>query len=86
MGTFLLPSSTSLTVKLVVALLVEDAVIIGLLEGKPLAVLNLITFLDAFLKTGDGKRVDKVSLALEGPVTFSGQTPEAQKRGHENPL
>ena len=78
MGTFLLPSSTSLTVKLVVALLVEDAVIIGLLEGKPLAVLNLITFLDAFLKGGDGKRADKVSLALEGAMTFSGGAPGAR--------
>ena len=75
MCTFLLPSSTSLTVKLVIALLIEDAVIIGLLEGKPLAVLDLITLFDAFLKGGDGKRVDKVSLALECTVTFSGRTP-----------
>ena len=77
MCTFLLPSSTSLAVKLVIALFVEDAVIIGLLEGKPLAVLNLITFLDAFFKSGDGKRVDKVSLALEGAMTFSGRAPGA---------
>ena len=77
MCTFLLPSSTSLAVKLVVAPLIQDAVIIGLLEGKPLAVLNLITFLDAFLKGGDGKRVNKVSLALEGAVTFSGGAPGA---------
>ena len=76
MCTFLLPSSTSLTVKLVIALLIEDAVIIGLLEGKPLAVLDLITLFDAFLKGGDGKRVDKVSLALECTVTFSGRTSE----------
>ena len=55
MGTFLLPSSTSLTVKLVVALLVEDAVIIGLLEGKPLAVLNLVALFNAFLEGGNGK-------------------------------
>ena len=55
MGTFLLPSSTSLTVKLVIALLVEDAVIIGLLEGKPLAVLNLVALFNAFLEGGNGK-------------------------------
>ena len=78
MGTFLLPSSTSLTVKLVVALLVEDAVIIGLLEGKPLAILKLIALFNAFLKGGNGKRVNKVSLALEGTVTFSGGTPSAK--------
>ena len=78
MCTFLLPSSTSLTVKLVITLLIEDAVIIGLLEGKPLAVLDLITLFDAFLKGGDGKRVDKVSLALEGAMTFSGGAPGAR--------
>ena len=55
MGTFLLPSSTSLTVKLVIALLVEDAVIIGLLEGKPLAVLDLIALFNAFLEGGNSK-------------------------------
>ena len=55
MGTFLLPSSTSLTVKLVVAPLIQDAVIIGLLEGKPLAVLDLIALFNAFLKGGNGK-------------------------------
>ena len=54
-GAFLLSGSASLTVKLVVALLVEDAVIIGLLEGKPLAVLYLIALFNAFLKGGDGK-------------------------------
>ena len=78
MGTFLLPSSTSLTVKLVVALLVEDAVIIGLLEGEPLAVLMPVTLFNAFLKGGDGKRVNKVSLALEGAMTFSGVAPGAR--------
>ena len=55
MGTFLLPSSTSLTVKLVVAPLIQDAVIIGLLEGKPLAILKLIALFNAFLKGGNGK-------------------------------
>ena len=86
MGTFLLPGSTSLTVKLVIALLVEDAVIIGLLEGKPLAVLDLIALFNAFLKGGDGKRVNKVSLALEGAMTFSGGTPGAKKMvGHKSP-
>ena len=55
MGTFLLPSSTSLTVKLVVAPLIQDAVIIGLLEGKPLAVLNLVALFNAFLEGGNGK-------------------------------
>ena len=55
MCTFLLPSSTSFTVKLVITLLVEDAVIIGLLEGKPLAVLNLVALFNAFLEGGNGK-------------------------------
>ena len=55
MGTFLLPSSTSLTVKLVVAPLIQDAVIIGLLEGKPLAILKLIALFNAFLEGGNGK-------------------------------
>ena len=77
-GTLLLSASTSLAVKLVVALLVEDAVIIGLLEGKPLAVLDLIALFNAFRKGGNGKRVNKVSLALEGTVTFSGGTPSAK--------
>ena len=55
MGTFLLSASTSLAVKLVIALLVEDTVIIGLFKGEPLAVLHLIALFNAFLKGGDGK-------------------------------
>ena len=55
MGTFLLSASTSLAVKLVIALLIEDAVIIGLLKGEPQAVLHLIALRNAFLESGDGK-------------------------------
>ena len=78
MGTFLLSTCTCLAIKLVIALLIEDAVIVGLLEGEPLAVLHLIALQDAFLKRGDGKRVDEVSLALECAMTFSGRTSEAK--------
>ena len=55
MSTLLLSCSAGLTVKLVIALFIEDAVIIGLLKGKPLAVLHLIALRNAFLKSGDGK-------------------------------
>ena len=55
MGTFLLPGSTSLTVKLIVAPLIQDAVVVGLLQGEPLAVLHLVALFDAFLEGGDGK-------------------------------
>ena len=55
MGTFLLSSCTGLAIKLVIALLIEDAVIIGLLKGEPLAILNIIALLYAFLEGGDGK-------------------------------
>ena len=74
-GTFGLSSSTRLAVKLVIALLIEDAVIIGLLKGEPRAVLYLATFFYAALKGGNGKGVNKVSLALESAVTLSGRTP-----------
>ena len=52
MGTFLLPTSTSITVKLVLALLVEDAVIIVLFKGEPLAVDIVVAFFYAFLQGG----------------------------------
>ena len=74
-GTFGLSGSTSLAVKLVIALLIEDAVIIGLLKGEPRAVLYLATFFYAALKGGNGKGVNKVSLALESAMTLSGRTP-----------
>ena len=54
-GTFLLSGSASLAIKLIFALLVENAVIVFLLKGKPLAVLYLIALFNAFLKGGDGK-------------------------------
>ena len=41
-GTFLLSAGTCLTVKLIIAFFIEDAVIIGLLKGKPLAIFNII--------------------------------------------
>ena len=81
-GTFLLSSSASLAVKLIFALLVENAVIVFLLKGKPLAVLYLIALFNAFLKGGDGKWVYKVSLALECAVTFSCRTSRCKKKAN----
>ena len=78
-GTFLLSAGTCLAVKLVIAFFIEDAVIVGLLKGEPLAILNIIALLYAFLEGGDGKRVHEVSLALECTVTFSGRTPELKE-------
>ena len=78
MSTLLLSCSTGLAVKLVIALLIEDAMIVGLLEGEPLTVLHLIALKDAFFKRGDGKRVNKDSLALECAMTFSGWTSEVK--------
>ena len=54
-GTFLLSAGTCLAVKLIIAFFIEDAVIIGLLKGEPLAILNIIALLYAFLEGGDGK-------------------------------
>jgi len=73
-STLLLSCSAGLAVKLVIALLIEDAVIVGLLEGEPLAVLHFIALKDAFFKRGDGKRVNKDSLALECAMTFPSWT------------
>jgi len=73
-STLLLSCSAGLAVKLVIALLIEDAVIVGLLEGEPLAVLHLIALKDAFFERGDGKRVNKDSFALKCAMTFSGWT------------
>ena len=53
-GTLLLPRFASITIKLVVALFIENAVVIALLEGKPLAVLVAAAFFNAFLKRSDG--------------------------------
>ena len=53
MGTVLLPGRACLTVKLVIALFIKNAVIVGLLEGEPLAVLVVIAFLNAFLQGSD---------------------------------
>ena len=55
MGTFLLSTSTCLTIKLVVAPRIQDAVVVGLLEGEPLAVLNFVALFNAFLEGGNGK-------------------------------
>ena len=55
MGTFLLSASTCLTIKLVITNLIENAVIISLLKGEPLAVHNLIAFFNTFLKSCNGK-------------------------------
>ena len=52
--------------------------IVGLLEGEPLAVLHLIALKDAFFERGDGKRVNKDSFALKCAMTFSGWTSEVK--------
>ena len=54
MCTFLFSASTCLTIKLVITFLVKNAVVIGLFKCKPLAVLSLITFFNAFLECGNG--------------------------------
>ena len=54
MGTVFLPGCACLTVKLVIALFVNNAVIVGLFKGEPLAVLMLIAFLNAFLQRSNG--------------------------------
>ena len=77
---FLLSGSAGLAVKLVVALLVENAVIVLLLKGEPLAILDVVALFNACLKGGNGERVDKVSFALECSVTFSGGTPDAKRK------
>ena len=54
-GAFLLSGSASLAVKLVVALLVENAVIVFLLKGEPFAIHDLVALFNAFLEGGDGE-------------------------------
>ena len=52
--TLLLSRGASIAIKVVVALFIENAVVIALLEGKPLAVLVVAAFLNAFLEGIDG--------------------------------
>ena len=70
-GTVLLPGRAGLTVKLVIALFIEDAVVVLLLQGEPHAVRVVEALFHAVLKMCDAERVDEVALALEGAVTFS---------------
>ena len=49
MGTVPRPGCTCLAVKLVITLFVKYAVVMGLLEGKPLAVPDVVAHLNAFL-------------------------------------
>ena len=53
-GTLLLPRRAAIAIKLVVALFIENAVIIALLESKPLAVLVAVAFLNAFIEGSVG--------------------------------
>ena len=46
-GAILFPGGTCLAIKLLVAILVEDAVVSVLLEGVPLAVWVLVAYLNA---------------------------------------
>ena len=75
MGTVPFPSSACLAVKAVVALLVEDAVIVVLLQGEPLAIWVGVAFLNATLQSGDVEGIYNIALALEAAVTLSGRTP-----------
>ena len=75
MSTVPLPSCTCLAVKSVVALLVEDAVVVVLLQGEPFAIWVGVAFLNASLQRWDVKGVYDVALALETAVTLSGRTP-----------
>ena len=75
MGTVSLPSCACLAVKAVVALLIEDAVVVVLLQGEPLAIWVGVALLNASLQGGDVKGIYDVALALEAAVTLSGRTP-----------
>ena len=75
MSTVPLPSCACLTVKSVVALLVEDAVVVVLLQGKPFAIWVGVAFLNASLKSRDVEGINDIALALEAAVTLSGRTP-----------
>ena len=75
MGTVPFPSSACLAVKAVVALLVEDAVVVVLLQGEPFAIWVSVAFLNASFKSWDVKGIYDVALALETAVTLSGRTP-----------
>ena len=75
MGTVPLPSGACLAVKAVVALLVEDAVVVVLLQGEPLAIGVVVAFLNASLQGWDVEGIYDVALALEAAVTLTGRTP-----------
>ena len=75
MGTVPLPSRACLTIKAVVALLIEDAVVVVLLQGEPFTIRVGVAFLNASLQGGDVEGVYDVALALEAAVTLSGRTP-----------
>ena len=75
MGTVPLPSRACLAVKAVVALLVEDAVVVVLLQGEPLAIGVVVAFLNASLQSWDVEGIYDVALALEAAVTLTGRTP-----------
>ena len=70
-GTVLLPGRAGLAVKLVIALFIEDAVVVLLLQGEPHAIRVVEALFHAVLKMCDAERVNEVALALEGAVTFS---------------
>ena len=53
-GTLLLPRRACIAIKSIVALFIENTVIIALLESKPLAVYVVAAFLNAFLEGSDG--------------------------------
>ena len=53
-GTLLLPRFASIAIESVVALFIENTVIVALLEGKPLAVHVAVAFLNALLEGSNG--------------------------------
>ena len=73
-GTVLLPSRACLAVKLVVALFIEDAVVVLLFKGEPHAVCVVEALFHAVLEMFQAERVDVVALAHEGAVTFACRT------------
>ena len=74
-GAVFLSGCACLAVKVVITLFIKNAVVIRFLEGKPLAVNIIIALLNALLQGTNGIRIHKVSLALEGTVTFAGRAP-----------
>ena len=75
MGTGPSTGCACLAVKLIITLLIKNAVIMALLKGVPLAVQVGIALQNAFPQGGNGKGVYDITLAFEATMTFSSWTP-----------